>query len=191
MNIKESINVVLKKYGLVAKDIVQMMVEATLTDGTKVASPADELAVGAELFVIVEGEEPSPAPDGNHTLEDGRTVTTESGIITAIEEVVEQSAERTFTRDEVKTIIDEVGNAYKDAVEKLNAQVAELTQANKDLKASKDKQEDDMAELKAKVEKLSTAKPQSVTRKSENKVTSELKQGMSTRERARAIINNK
>jgi len=49
--------------------------ELTLENGTKVH------VKGEEVFVVDEDGNEMPAPDGEHTLEDGETITTEDGKI--------------------------------------------------------------------------------------------------------------
>lgn len=55
----------------------KMMVEYKLADGTPVM--IDKLAEGGQVMVA-----DAPAPDGEHTLEDGTIVSTLGGLITAI-----------------------------------------------------------------------------------------------------------
>ena len=60
--------------------------EATLADGTKISNQKDaEFAVGDKLYVIIDGDEPVIAPEGEHTTESGITVTVSAeGDITGI-----------------------------------------------------------------------------------------------------------
>jgi hypothetical protein len=66
--------------------------QAMLADGTSVWVSA--LEVGGEVYLFdVETLEKTPAPDADHVLEDGTTVTTVDGIITAIVPAPEQEVE--------------------------------------------------------------------------------------------------
>lgn len=62
----------------------------TTTDGTVVSYEGDELAVGTAVFVNDADGNPSPAPDGSHTLEDGRTIVVAAGLVESIEEKSEE-----------------------------------------------------------------------------------------------------
>mgnify|MGYP003641554434 CR=1 FL=1 len=47
--------------------------------------PGDELKVGSEVKVRTEEGQELTAPDGEHRLEDGKVITVEAGVVTAIE----------------------------------------------------------------------------------------------------------
>ena len=69
-----------------------------LSDGTEIKYPG-ELAVGTSVIVVTpEGE--LPAPDGEHTLEDGTIIKTEGGNITEIMAV--QTKPEDMPKEEVK-----------------------------------------------------------------------------------------
>ena len=69
-----------------------------LSDGTEIKYPG-ELAVGTSVIVVTpEGE--IPAPDGEHTLEDGTIIKTEGGNITEIMAV--QTKPEEMPKEEVK-----------------------------------------------------------------------------------------
>lgn len=75
---------------------VTMSIEGKLEDGTLIASTADAFIEGAPLFIIDAEGATTPAPDGEHRLEDGTVVTVSEGMITtvvAVEEEMEMSAE--------------------------------------------------------------------------------------------------
>jgi len=95
-----------------------------LADGT-IVEWEGELAVGAALFVVTvdEGgqEVATPAPDGLHTLADGRVVTTTDGLIEAIEEVADED----FTEAFEMTV---------KIVENFSEKVTALEKENKELK---------------------------------------------------------
>lgn len=58
----------------------------------------DDVLEGKNVVVAEEGEPTEiPAPDGPHTLADGRTITVEAGIITAVAEAGEDVSEETLS----------------------------------------------------------------------------------------------
>jgi len=69
--------------------------EATLEDGRKVATEAEAMAVGVELYVIGEDGTAQPVPDGTYTLNDGTTVVVAEGRIAQLgeEQAEEQEVE--------------------------------------------------------------------------------------------------
>ena len=78
--------------------------EATgkLADGTEIHTPT-EIEVGAMLHIIQEDGSMVPAPEGTHTLEDGRTVAVDAaGVITSIEEAAEETETETEVEVEVE-----------------------------------------------------------------------------------------
>lgn len=72
--------------------------DVVLADGT-VAQIEPEVVVGAAVVVEVDGEL-LPAPDGEHELADGRVISTEGGVIVAVEEVEEEEPEVEAESDE-------------------------------------------------------------------------------------------
>jgi hypothetical protein len=66
------------------KIINEKFEDIVLADGS-VAVAEPDVSLGAAVVVSVD-DEMVPAPDGNHELADGRIITTEGGVITAIEE---------------------------------------------------------------------------------------------------------
>ena len=66
------------------KIINEKFEDIVLADGS-VAVAEPDVSLGAAVVVSVD-DEMVPAPDGDHELADGRIITTEGGVITAIEE---------------------------------------------------------------------------------------------------------
>lgn len=62
------------------------LAEATLEDGTVIAYAGETLEVGAEVFVVTEGGEQTPAPDGEHKTQDGLVIVVADGKVTDIRE---------------------------------------------------------------------------------------------------------
>lgn len=72
------------------KSVKQIFVDAKLVDGTQIKVEGESLMEGAKVVVIMADGE-VPAPDGVHELEDGTKVETKEGVITRIEEKVEEA----------------------------------------------------------------------------------------------------
>jgi hypothetical protein len=77
------------------------MGEAKLSDGVTIVKWEGELAVGTMLFVVSE-EGVTPAPDGTHELEDGRTIVSMDGKVSEIKTKVEEVEEEDETEVEVE-----------------------------------------------------------------------------------------
>lgn len=157
--IQEKANAMLKAVGLEVvfkAEAVKLMAEGKLEDGTIVATPADAFAEGVEVFVVVDGQEPTPAPDGEHTLETGEVITVADGRIVSI---MAKSSEEEET---------EMENVLKPLVERIAAlEAANQTQAA-DLKKATDEATSlrkQLADTKGELAKLSKSKgTESVTK---------------------------
>ena len=115
-------------------------VEAVLQDGTKIKVEGEELLEGLPVFVVTE-EGDVPAPDGQHTLEDGTVVETLEGLIVSVtkaesmEEVAEEVAEEEF-EDETKTKVDvkpAVGELFN-MMEEIQNRLQSVENFNKNIK---------------------------------------------------------
>lgn len=91
------------------------MGEAKLKDGT-IVTYQGELNVGSVLNVVASGGEPTPAPNGDHELEDGTIVTVADGVVTDIKKAGEGDGEG----ESAEVIV----NAKK--VEEMQAEIASL-----------------------------------------------------------------
>lgn len=80
MTFKEKLKV------LFSNEKMMKFVSAKLVDGTEVKQEGDEFVLGQPVFVVVDGEE-VPAPDGEHKLEDGKTLVTLDGVLVEIKEM--------------------------------------------------------------------------------------------------------
>jgi hypothetical protein len=131
------------------------LAEALLEDGTtKVAAEAFE--PGMKLFVVSETGEQAPAPEGQHTLQDGTRVTVDSeGTITeviAADAVVEVEAAEEEIKEEIKAEENEpmiskleeiVKEKIEEAMEKvymaLEEVVKEVTEVKEEMRSYKEK----------------------------------------------------
>ena len=113
--------------------------DIVLADGS-VAVAEPDVSIGAAVVVSVE-DEMVEAPDGNHELSDGRIITTEGGVIVAVEEaeeeVVEEEEESEMETEtpltesqerEAKKIIESI------VTERVFGMEATLSEENKSLK---------------------------------------------------------
>lgn len=166
MKVIEQLSALLKKHnikGVQLSEVVelQMSKEGKLADGTMVATPSDDFVVGAELYVIDADGNPQPAPDGEHTLEDGAVVTTVGGVITEIA-VAEVEEELSADIAAVIAAMDEQLTSIKN---QLAEQSTELASVKAELSAAKN----DLIKSQAKVAELSK-KPAAVSVKDEKAV---------------------
>lgn len=132
----------------------QQFEQAKLSDGTVVVWE-DELQTGTPLFVIDEAGTQQPAPDGEHTLEDGTIVTTAGGlVVTVTPKEQEEEVEVEAAKEEEKK--DEMAGEMEMLVEKLAEKVAELEakieEMGKKESMSSDEVEAKVSEVKSELE---------------------------------------
>jgi hypothetical protein len=81
------------QFGFMSEDkteiVKEIFLDAKLIDGTAIKVSGDGLVEGAKVVVITEEGE-IPAPDGVHELEDGTKVETAEGLISKIEQKLEE-----------------------------------------------------------------------------------------------------
>ena len=81
------------QFGFMSEDkteiVKEIFIDAKLIDGTAIKVSGDGLVEGAKVVVITEEGE-IPAPDGVHELEDGTKVETAEGVISKIEQKLEE-----------------------------------------------------------------------------------------------------
>jgi len=107
MKVIETLSAILKKHNIKGVQLsevieVKMAMEGVLADGTVVATPNESFEVGAELYVIDAEGNPQPAPDGEHTLDNGMVLVSVGGFITEVTEV--EIAEEEMSADIAATI---------------------------------------------------------------------------------------
>ena len=87
--------------------------EATTADGV-VLTYEGELEVGTAVFVMDAEGNSIAAPEGSHTLEDGRTIVLDgSGIVTEVVEVEEEAAPEDVELSEVIAVMQEMAKQIK------------------------------------------------------------------------------
>tara|TARA_R100000805_G_scaffold5155_1_gene6471 strand:- start:1379 stop:2086 length:708 start_codon:yes stop_codon:yes gene_type:complete len=134
-----------------AETVKEKFEDIVLADGS-VAVAEPDVSLGAAVVVSVD-DEMVPAPDGNHELADGRVITTEGGVITAIEEA-EAEAEEDLKKDEEEEY--EVEKPLNEAQEREAKKIIEsiVTERVFSMEATLSVENE---ELKSKITRLETA----------------------------------
>lgn len=96
---------------------------AELEDGTTIYFEGETLEIGLAVFMDEALE--TPAPDGDHLLADGRTITTEGGVVTAIAEA--PTTEELI--EDMKAATEEIVNQFKKEITALKAENSKLKAA--------------------------------------------------------------
>jgi hypothetical protein len=148
MKVIETLSAILKKHNIKGVQLsevieVKMAMEGVLADGTVVATPNESFEVGAELYVIDAEGNPQPAPDGEHTLDNGMVLVSVGGFITEVTEV--EIAEEEMSADIAATIaaMDEqlisIKNQLAEKETELASVRAELSEVKNNLNISQAK----------------------------------------------------
>jgi hypothetical protein len=155
MNYKNKLNQIRVVLGLQVK-----LATAKLKDGTVVE--AEEFVPGAALVVVAEDGSKSPAPAGEHTLEDGSVVLVdESGAIVSlkpmeatevVEEIVEEEAEKVKMAEEGPIDGSEPESPVADAVKEAISEKVE--EAMKKVMMAIEPLVTEMADMKSKMAKM-------------------------------------
>ncbi len=88
MTLQNRINELFNKFNLSLSTVekTELMAEATLENGTIIFTDAEGFEEGSEVYIVNEEGEKIPLPDGDYTLEGGRTLTiADSGKISKSE----------------------------------------------------------------------------------------------------------
>lgn len=148
MKVIETLSAILKKHNIKGVQLsevieVKMAMEGVLADGTVVATPNESFEVGAELYVIDAEGNPQPAPDGEHTLDNGMVLVSIGGFITEVTEV--EIAEEEMSADIAATIaaMDEQLTSIKNQLAEKETELAsvraELSEVKNNLNISQAK----------------------------------------------------
>jgi hypothetical protein len=108
--------------------VKEIFIDAELVDGTKIKVEGDSLIEGAKVVVVTEEGE-IPAPNGVHEISDGTKVETLEGVISKIEQKLEEpEVEAPEVEIEVskEKMEDEVVSLLKDLVIKLGEKIASI-----------------------------------------------------------------
>jgi hypothetical protein len=133
-----------------AETVKEKFEDIVLADGS-VAVAEPDVSLGAAVVVSVD-DEMVPAPDGNHELADGRVITTEGGVITAIEEVEAEEPMADDEEEEEMNIEKPLNEAQEREAKKIIESI--VTERVFSMEATLSEENE---ELKNKVAKLETA----------------------------------
>jgi hypothetical protein len=170
----QKVSELLKKHdikGVQLSEVVEikMSAEGKLADGsTMVATPSDDFSVGAELYVIDADGNPQPAPDGEHTLDNGTILVTANGVITEVKEA-EEAAEEELSA-EIASIIEAMDNKLTEIKKELADAKTEMASIKQDLTAKTKELSDANVKIATLSKKPASAsvKEEKVTEKREN-----------------------
>jgi hypothetical protein len=148
MKVIETLSAILKKHNIKGVQLsevieVKMAMEGVLADGTVVATPNESFEIGAELYVIDAEGNPQPAPDGEHTLDNGMVLVSVGGFITEVTEV--EPSEEEMSADIAATIaaMDEQLTSIKNQLAEKETELAsvraELSEVKNNLNVSQAK----------------------------------------------------
>lgn len=213
MTLQNRINELFTKFNLSLSTVekTELMAEATLENGTIIFTDAEGFEDGAEVYIVNEEGEKIPLPDGDYTLEDGRTLTiAEGGKISTSDEKVEASKEeikedvKEELAEDTEVIEEEVKEEVKEelmddahVIDLINRVLDErfTTKVVVEELSAEDKAVTELkALLEAQTEELTTLKSQAasegVKRVTTTKVTPQVDlTSLSTEDRVKAIFN--
>lgn len=127
INVKSKPNIKMKKSNLF-KEIfgkTQKFAEVVTVDGVML-SYEGELEAGTPVFVISEDGEQMAAPEGNHMLEDGRTVVVDANGVIA--EVMAAEEEEALSENDVIAVLKELNS-------KIDAQASKISELEQNFEA--------------------------------------------------------
>jgi len=212
MTLQNRINELFTKFNLSLSTVekTELMAEATLENGTIIFTDAEGFEDGAEVYIVNEEGEKIPLPDGDYTLEDGRTMTiADGGKISKSDEKVEELKEeiKEDVKEDVKEELAEDEVIEEEVKEELmdDAHVIDLINRILDERFPAEIVEEEMsaedkavtelkALLEAQTEELTSLKSQAasegVKRVTTTKVTPQVDlTSLSTEDRVKAIFN--
>lgn len=138
---------------------VELIAEAILEDGTKIATESEEWVEGAMAYVISEDGEKMPLPTGSYKTQDGVSLEVVDGEVTAIskEEAVEEAkSEDEEKEEEMTSEVDLSAYATKEQlVEALGTLHTELSEMISKVVT----ENESLKEQLGKVQKMSAEKP--------------------------------
>jgi len=125
MSIKQKFAEYLIKLGKELKEH-KFMAEATLEGGEMIMTPADEWAVGVEVFVAGEDGEPMPLPEGVYTTNEGLVITVENeGVVANIEggEAESEESQPEEAKSETKENVEQEAEKPKSVIETVSKEI--------------------------------------------------------------------
>ncbi|QDP57697.1 MAG: hypothetical protein Unbinned6486contig1001_12 [Prokaryotic dsDNA virus sp.] len=139
---------------------IELLAEAVLEDGTKIATESEQWGEGVMAYVVSEDGEKMPLPTGSYSTQDGVQMEVVDGEVTSIskEEAVEEakSEEKEEKEEEMSSEIDLSAYATKEQlVEALGQLHAELSEMINNVVS----ENNSLKENLEKVSKMSAEKP--------------------------------
>jgi hypothetical protein len=158
-NLKESIKQILGEEKLTALKVLLKFSEekkfkdAKLKDGTVIRYEGETPAAGMEMYVIT-ADGQTPAPDGNHEMEDGTVIVVEGGKITEVLPTAEKNEE---PMNDMKTLQESVSVLMEQVkeIEKIKADFVVMSEFMNSVKTQMENQEKFSKEVFTALEKLS------------------------------------
>ena len=113
-------------------------ISAKTSDGIEIKSDAEKFEVGVEVYTEAEGVK-TPAPDGEHALDNGMTITVEAGKVTAVSEAPTDEEMNEIINAAVKPAIDALRAEMKSQKDTYEAKIKELETKLSNLPAGQSK----------------------------------------------------
>ena len=158
---------------------LELLAEAVLEDGTKIATDSEEFAEGVMAYVVSEDGEKMPLPSGSYKTEDGVSMEVEDGEVVAVskEEAVEEVESAKEEKDEEEMSSEEVDFSTfatkEQLVEALGTLHTELSEMISKVVAENESLKEDLE----KVSKMSAVEPVKHSKKNFSKQTESIKTG--------------
>lgn len=140
--------------------------DAKLQDGTIVSAEAFE--PGQDLFIIDEAGEKLPAPDGEHTLEDGSKVVVKDGKIESLTKLETEDGIEEEVKIEEEMAIEIEVEPYVEEVPKKEDEIAMLRSMCEEMMGKINSMEQEMAKMKMSSDESNQVIADSIVELSEN-----------------------
>ncbi len=171
----------LKKTKLEKINKINLM-KTKLKDGTDISSPDAELTVGSEIFIYdAEGKELA-APDGEHTLEDGTTITVAAGKVTVVkkpeaaaEATPEEKTKMALTPEDITSIWEALKPMVQEMLDGKETDLSSVEENMNAVKAGFEKQISDLKETISKTPAVESVKKPKLVGKFETDFEKDLK----------------
>jgi hypothetical protein len=166
MDLKERIKVALGIETEEAQEVT-LAFESKLEDGTIIVSEAEELAVGVVVNILSEDGVQTPMPEGNYSLEDGTSFSTdETGLVTEVTEAEEVDAEddeddmgkdkdKEYMSDNAE-LFAEVGSVVKELLEEVRKDISRISSELDELRGENLAKDENIVDLQKENTELSS-----------------------------------
>ena len=158
---------------------LELLAEAVLEDGTKIATDSEEFAEGVMAYVVSEDGEKMPLPSGNYKTEDGVSMEVEDGEVVAVskEEAVEEVESKKEEKDEEEMSSEEVDFSTFATKEQLVEALGTLHTELSEMISKVVAENESLKEELEKVSKMSAVEPVKHSKKNFSKQTESIKTG--------------